>query len=391
VLKEEAARIAENVTLSQNEKNKINSARYSAMMAPIVVALERRLASTSRKPETPHEAWFQEEYKDQLKSAIVSFKIPPASSAAIGDVWRPFDSIAASLASYQRKSSVSLREVAPHLALLSSSDVPMPGLEKQMKVPDSGKATDLQGVVTIASFHEQVTILSTKTKPKKLGILGSDGQKYTYLLKGREDLRLDARIMQLLQAINGFLHSSSSACSNSLSIRYYSVTPISGRAGLIQWVGNVVSIYSVFKAWQTRVQLAQFLALGPANTKSSAPPPVPRPSDMFYGKIIPALKEKGIKRVISRRDWPHEVKCKVLLDLMKEVPRHLLYQELWCASEGYKAFSSKMKRYIQVTSEPLLMHFVVMLFINKVEWLKFFARIWICFFFKKKNYLSLQA
>ncbi|XP_027910249.1 serine/threonine-protein kinase SMG1-like [Vigna unguiculata] len=345
LLKEEAARIAENVTLSQNEKSKINSARYSAMMAPIVVALERRLASTSRKPETPHEAWFQEEYKDQLKSAILSFKIPPVSSAAIGDVWRPFDSIAASLASYQRKSSVSLGEVAPHLALLSSSDVPMPGLEKQMQVPDSDKATDHQGVVTIASFHEQVTILSTKTKPKKLGILGSDGQKYTYLLKGREDLRLDARIMQLLQAINGFLHSSSSACSNSLTIRYYSVTPISGRAGLIQWAGNVVSIYSVFKSWQTRVQLAQFLALGSANTKSSAPPPVPRPSDMFYGKIIPALKEKGIKRVISRRDWPHEVKCKVLLDLMKEVPRHLLYQELWCASEGYKAFSSKLKRY----------------------------------------------
>lgn len=37
MLKEEAARIAENVTLSQNEKNKINSARYSAMMAPIVM------------------------------------------------------------------------------------------------------------------------------------------------------------------------------------------------------------------------------------------------------------------------------------------------------------------------------------------------------------------
>ncbi|WJX45533.1 Serine/threonine-protein kinase smg1 [Trifolium repens] len=345
VLKEEAARIAENVTLSHNEKRKINSARYSAMMAPIVVALERRLASTSRKPETPHEDWFQEEYKDPLKSAIVSFKTPPSSSSALGDVWRPFDSIAASLASYQRKSSISLQEVAPRLALLSSSDVPMPGLEKQMKVPDSSKATDLQGVVTIASFLQQVTILSTKTKPKKLGILGSDGQKYTYLLKGREDLRLDARIMQLLQAINGFLHSSSSTCSKSLGIRYYSVTPISGRAGLIQWVDNVVSIYSVFKSWQTRAQHAQFLAMGTANTKSSAPPPVPRPSDMFYGKIIPALKEKGIKRVISRRDWPHEVKYKVLLDLMKEVPRHLLYQELWCASEGYKAFSSKMKRY----------------------------------------------
>lgn len=344
MLKEEAARIAENISLSQNEKNKINSARYSAMMAPIVVALERRLASTSRKPETPHEAWFQEEYSEQLKSAILSFKTPPASAAGLGDVWRPFDGIAASLASYQRKSSISLQEVAPHLAQLSSSDVPMPGLEKQIKAHDSDNATGLLGVVTIASFHEQVTILSTKTKPKKLAILGSDGQLYTYLLKGREDLRLDARIMQLVQAVNGFLHSSSSTCSNSLAIRYYSVTPISGRAGLIQWVDNVISIYSVFKSWQSHIQQAQLTALSTGNTKSSAPPPVPRPSDMFYGKIIPALKEKGIKRVISRRDWPHEVKRKVLLDLMKEVPRHLLYQELWCASEGYKAFSSKMKR-----------------------------------------------
>ncbi|EEF43338.1 conserved hypothetical protein [Ricinus communis] len=347
VLKEEAARIAENATLSQSEKNKINAAKYSAMMAPIVVALERRLASTSRKPETPHEVWFSEEYREQLKLAILTFKTPPASSAALGDVWRPFNDIAASLASYQRKSSISLGEVAPQLALLSSSDVPMPGLEKQVTASESekGLTTTLQRIVTIASFSEQVTILSTKTKPKKIVIHGSDGQKYTYLLKGREDLRLDARIMQLLQAINGLMHSSSSTRKHLLAIRYYSVTPISGQAGLIQWVDNVISIYSVFKSWQNRVQLAQLTGMGPSNAKNSVPPPVPRPSDMFYGKIIPALKEKGIRRVISRRDWPHDVKRKVLLDLMKEVPRQLLYQEFWCASEGFKAFSSKLRRY----------------------------------------------
>ncbi|XP_050364402.1 uncharacterized protein LOC126783062 [Argentina anserina] len=347
VLKEEAARIAENITLSQSEKNKINAAKYSAMMAPIVVALERRLSSTSRKPETPHEVWFHEEYKDRLKSAIIAFKMPPASATALGDAWRPFDTIASSLASYQRKSSICLKEVAPQLALLSSSDVPMPGLEKQDTVsePDRGLSADLQGIVTIASFSEDVAIISTKTKPKKLAILGSDGQKYTYLLKGREDLRLDARIMQLLQAINGFLHSSVATHSHFLGVRYYSVTPISGRAGLIQWVGNVISIYSVFKSWQTRIQLAQLSAVSGGNSKGSAPPAIPRPSDMFYGKIIPALKEKGIRRVISRRDWPHEVKRKVLMDLMKETPRQLLYQELWCASEGFKSFSSKQKRF----------------------------------------------
>ncbi|KAL6211608.1 hypothetical protein ACLB2K_016831 [Fragaria x ananassa] len=347
VLKEEAARIAENVTLSQSEKNKINAAKYSAMMAPIVVALERRLSSTSRKPETPHELWFHEEYKDRLKSAIIAFKTPPASVTALGDAWCPFDTIAASLESYQRKSSICLSEVAPQLALLSSSDVPMPGLEKQDTVSESdrGLSANLQGIVTIASFSEDVAIISTKTKPKKLVILGSDGQKYTYLLKGREDLRLDARIMQLLQAINCFLHSSVATHSHFLGVRYYSVTPISGRAGLIQWVGNVISIYSVFKSWQNRIQLAQLSAVGGGNLKGSVPPVVPRPSDMFYGKIIPALKEKGIRRVISRRDWPHEVKRKVLMDLMEETPRQLLYQELWCASEGFKSFSLKQKRF----------------------------------------------
>ncbi|EXB63651.1 Serine/threonine-protein kinase SMG1 [Morus notabilis] len=346
LLKEEAARIAENVTLSQSEKNKINAAKYSAMMAPIVVALERRFASTSRNPETPHEVWFHKEYREQLKSAILTFKTPPPSAAALGDVWRPFDNIAASLASYQRKSSVSLREVAPQLASLSSSDVPMPGLERHATIsePDISGAGH-KGIVTITSFSEQVEILSTKTKPKKLVILGSDGQKYTYLLKGREDLRLDARIMQLLQAINGFLRASPETHRHSVGVRYYSVTPISGRAGLIQWVDNVLSIYSVFKSWQSRVQLAQLSAIGGGNSKTSVPPPVPRPSDMFYGKIIPALKDKGIRRVISRRDWPHEVKRKVLLDLMKETPRQLLHQELWCASEGFRAFTSKLKRY----------------------------------------------
>jgi PI-3-kinase-related kinase SMG-1 len=93
--------------------------------------------------------------------------------------------------------------------------------------------------------------------------------------------------------------------------------------------------------------------MAPANSKNPVPPPVPRPSDMFYGKIIPALKEKGIRRVISRRDWPHDVKRKVLLDLIKEVPRQLLHQELWCASEGFKAFSSKLRRYLLTNLENL--------------------------------------
>lgn len=37
--------------------------------------------------------------------------------------------------------------------------------------------------VTIAGVDGAVTILKTKTRPKKLALLGSDGRRYTYLLK----------------------------------------------------------------------------------------------------------------------------------------------------------------------------------------------------------------
>ncbi|KAL5218723.1 hypothetical protein ABZP36_019407 [Zizania latifolia] len=347
ILKEEAARVAANSTLSSAEKNKINAAKYSAIMTPIVVALERRLASTSREPKTSHEVWFHKEYNAQLKSAITTLKSPPGSPSALGEIWRPFDSIAASLATHQRKSCMSLSEIAPQLAALSTSDIPMPGFEKQIFSSSESSFAGNHGTLTISSFCKEVTILSTKTRPKKLVLQGSDGQKYTYLLKGREDLRLDSRIMQLLESINSFLYSSSDTRSRNMAIRFYSVTPISGRAGLIQWVENVSSIYNVYKSWQKRSQLAhaQLSSVNTDNNIHKPVPPVPRPSDMFYGKIIPALKEKGIKRVISRKDWPLDVKRKVLLELMKETPKQILWQEMWCASEGFRNFNSKVKRF----------------------------------------------
>ena len=96
---------------------------------------------------------------------------------------------------------------------------------------------------------------------------------------------------------------------------------------------------------QQHAQYAQFTSTTSGTAAANTPiPPVPRPSDMFYGKIIPALKEKGLCKVISGWDWPQEVKRKVLLDLMKETPSQLLYREIWCASESFQTFSPKLQR-----------------------------------------------
>ena len=47
-----------------------------------------------------------------------------------------------------------------------------------------------------------VSVLPTKTKPKKISMIGSDGRRHTYLFKGLEDLHLDERIMQFMAIVN---------------------------------------------------------------------------------------------------------------------------------------------------------------------------------------------
>lgn len=52
-------------------------------------------------------------------------------------------------------------------------------------------------VVTIASFARQLVVITSKQRPRKLTIHGSDGDDYAFLLKGHEDLRQDERVMQV--------------------------------------------------------------------------------------------------------------------------------------------------------------------------------------------------
>lgn len=52
-------------------------------------------------------------------------------------------------------------------------------------------------VVTIASFARQLVVITSKQRPRKLTIHGSDCDDYAFLLKGHEDLRQDERVMQV--------------------------------------------------------------------------------------------------------------------------------------------------------------------------------------------------
>ena len=56
-----------------------------------------------------------------------------------------------------------------------------------------------------------------------LRCLGSDGRKYSQLVKGKDDLRLDAVMQQLFGVVNQFLALSPETAKRKLALRTYKV------------------------------------------------------------------------------------------------------------------------------------------------------------------------
>ncbi|KAK4762122.1 hypothetical protein SAY87_030006 [Trapa incisa] len=105
-------------------------------------------------------------------------------------------------------------------------------------------------VVTIASFAPQLVVITSKQRPRKLTIHGSDGEDHTFLLKGHEDLRQDERVMQLFGLVNTLLENSRKTSEKDLSIERYSVIPLSPNSGLIGWVPNCDTLHQLIREYR---------------------------------------------------------------------------------------------------------------------------------------------
>ncbi|CAF4060523.1 unnamed protein product [Rotaria sp. Silwood2] len=101
--------------------------------------------------------------------------------------------------------------------------------------------------VEINRVGQTVQILPTKTRPKKLIFVGSNGHRYQYLLKGLEDLHLDERIMQLLSIINVIFTKINRNEAWSYEARNYTVIPLASKSGLIQWVEGATPLFTLYK------------------------------------------------------------------------------------------------------------------------------------------------
>jgi len=104
--------------------------------------------------------------------------------------------------------------------------------------------------VTIAAFAPTLTVITSKQRPRKLTIHGSDGAEYVFLLKGHEDLRQDERVMQLFGLVNSLLAGDAASAARGLSIARYAVIPLSPNSGLIGWVPNCDTLHALIREFR---------------------------------------------------------------------------------------------------------------------------------------------
>lgn len=98
--------------------------------------------------------------------------------------------------------------------------------------------------VKIESFLPSVQVITSKQRPRKITLRGSDGKNYVFLLKGHEDLRQDERVMQLFGLVNALLVRDPQTKQHDLKIQRYPISCLSTNCGLVGWVPNTDTFHS---------------------------------------------------------------------------------------------------------------------------------------------------
>ncbi|KAK5642069.1 hypothetical protein RI129_008236 [Pyrocoelia pectoralis] len=154
-LEVEIEKVNDNAHLDKDEKISLITEKYRIIMKPIIFILEQLQLVTSVEPETPHEKQFQERYTPVIKDVLEKLKNPDYPDKP-QESWQPLKLLQSKFQQKAHKRTLKMHDISPLLANLKDTVIAMPGL------------TSIKTQVTISSVSNHVSILPTKTKPKKL-------------------------------------------------------------------------------------------------------------------------------------------------------------------------------------------------------------------------------
>jgi serine/threonine-protein kinase ATR len=160
-------------------------------------------------------------------------------------------------------------------------------------------------VVTIKSFLDHVLVLGSLAKPRKLTAVGSDGKHYGLLVKPKDDLRTDQRLMEFNTLINRSLKRDAESSRRQLYIRTYAVTPLNEECGIIEWVDGLKTLRDILLAiYKSRGIVPNYQELQiKMNQAAASPSNIHIFTEDILGRYPPVLTEWFIAQFPNPSAW----------------------------------------------------------------------------------------
>ena len=209
--------------------------------------LEPLHAMLEKGPQTLKETSFHQAYGNDLNEAkrwCSRYKM----SANIRDLNQAWDLYYHVFRRISRQlpqlTQLELQYVSPKLLMCRSLELAVPG-----------SYTPLGLINQISSVEPSLQVITSKQRPRKLSIRGSNGRTYMFLLKGHEDLRQDERVMQFFSLVNSLLVNDPETLRRNLAIQRFAVIPLSTNSGLIGWVPHSDTLHGLIKDYRDKKKI----------------------------------------------------------------------------------------------------------------------------------------
>jgi serine/threonine-protein kinase ATR len=107
-----------------------------------------------------------------------------------------------------------------------------------LPLTESLKLENTSNSITIKGFGDEVEVMKSMVKPRRIEMIGSNGITYSFLAKPKDDLRKDARVTDFNNVVNYLLKQDPEGRRRQLVIRTYGVIVLNTECGLLSWVPN---------------------------------------------------------------------------------------------------------------------------------------------------------
>ena len=182
-------------------------------------------------PKTEFDKSFVERFGSTISKCETLFK--NHSPKSIKEMWDILNELYQDIndALYEIN-ELSLPIISTKLSAIDFSMIQIPGTKS--------KNSPISQPLKLAKIDNKVTVYQSVQRPRCLKFIAREtGETFKFLLKAKEDLRTDQRIMQFFSLINSFIHNNKLFNRDkNLEIMRYTILPLRKDCGLISFVKN---------------------------------------------------------------------------------------------------------------------------------------------------------